>query len=597
MSQVLLLGEAKGKVVVVWDSLVGGDEKGEGEGPEYSIVMPIHNQEGIVVTNLEALVMNTVGRYEIILIFDGCSDLTEVHALKWLRQIAGNREQLNISRVLCFRSQTSLFETSADNLGFRNSQGRYIVEIQADQKMMTFGYNWLLSRPCRAWPDEIFAVSGRCCTLWLDFGSGYGQLGGKVEHPLKLDYDEMNRFYIGETVCRGPLLIVREKLHQLNYLDEVNFVLENDDHDLAARAYTQFQWLCGYVPIEVYAPLSLGSTRKHRDPANTRILEQRRRQGNGGFLAQWHRQIRSRAPRKLEVREIPFLAPGGGSSAVGPVVRSLLTREIQVRATPDTPTEAPPTREVVAGRDPTAPLGIHWWDFKSNIFSQNGEDGILAHLLEQLQISKGWVCEFGAGDGKANSNTFRLVSTRQFQAVYIESSVESFHHLAVLAKEDYTNIHAIHATVSPKADDPHSLNKILGKTKIPTDFDVLSIDIDGLDWSVWHHLNRYLPKVVVVEINSTISPADTEWIERGDGGNQGTGYYPMVKLGLQKGYRLVTHTGNLIFLRSDLARSLPLCSADPLTQPEYYFNPEYLPAAEKENILRKQATMLAPQQS
>ena len=36
--------------------------------------------------------------------------------------------------------------------------------------------------------------------------------------------------------------------------------------------------------------------------------------------------------------------------------------------------------------------------YAKNIYSQNGEDGIISELLKRLEINNGWVCEFGAQD-------------------------------------------------------------------------------------------------------------------------------------------------------------------------------------------------------
>ena len=51
-------------------------------------------------------------------------------------------------------------------------------------------------------------------------------------------------------------------------------------------------------------------------------------------------------------------------------------------------------------------------NFKKNIYSQNGEDGIIEEVINRLDLFKNknlWCCEFGAWDGMHSSNTFALV--------------------------------------------------------------------------------------------------------------------------------------------------------------------------------------------
>ncbi len=64
--------------------------------------------------------------------------------------------------------------------------------------------------------------------------------------------------------------------------------------------------------------------------------------------------------------------------------------------------------------------------YQSNVYSQNGEDGVIEELLKCLEIDNGWVCEFGAQDGKHLSNTFRLIETKRFNGVFIEGDSEKF---------------------------------------------------------------------------------------------------------------------------------------------------------------------------
>jgi hypothetical protein len=185
--------------------------------------------------------------------------------------------------------------------------------------------------------------------------------------------------------------------------------------------------------------------------------------------------------------------------------------------------------------------------YKKNIHSQNGEDGVICKMLQILGIVNGWVCEFGAWDGKHLSNTFSLVE-RGFNAVFIEANENSFKDLQKTS-ELFPNIIPILAYVSPDTENKDSLDRILQRTEIPFDFAVLSIDIDSFDYQVWESLVHYRPKIVIIEINSGIDPNDKDWIH---GENmQGTGFYPMLQLGKEKNYTFLMHTGNMIFIRNE----------------------------------------------
>jgi glycosyltransferase involved in cell wall biosynthesis len=285
------MGEAKVAVIYEW-------KKENAASVEYSFVIPVFNQQNIIVDNVKALLANSVGKCELILIFDGCTDQSETNCLDFLRNFQA------FERLLCLRTSESVFETSADNIGFRNCKGTYWIEVQADMQMKTYGFNYLLSKPCRAWTD-VFAVSGRCCHQWKDFSVGTGKLGTAAERPLQLGWHQMDKFYTTETCNRGPLLFVGERLKKLGYLDEVNFVLGDDDHDVMARAWAHEKWINGYVPIEVYSPLGHGSTQKPRDATNAAVLAARLQKSDGGFLKRF--LAANHPPRALSTRDIPLL--------------------------------------------------------------------------------------------------------------------------------------------------------------------------------------------------------------------------------------------------------------------------------------------------
>lgn len=198
--------------------------------------------------------------------------------------------------------------------------------------------------------------------------------------------------------------------------------------------------------------------------------------------------------------------------------------------------------------------------FSKNIHSQNGEDGILEEIFKRLGVGKGWFVEFGAADGIRLSNSFALVE-KGWQGVDIEGEHSAYLELEETAKKYPKQIYPLEAFVSPTGGK-NSLDNLLRPTPLPKDFDLLSVDIDSYDWWIWKSLSHYTPKVVIIEINSTFAPGieyvqPTEEGELGDAG-KGTSFTSMVKLGEEKGYKLVCHTGNLIFVRNDLVSKLDL---------------------------------------
>ena len=95
------------------------------------------------------------------------------------------------------------------------------------------------------------------------------------------------------------------------------------------------------------------------------------------------------------------------------------------------------------------------------------------------------------------------------------------------------------------------LDRHLAATEIPTNFDLLSIDIDGNDYHVWECLQKYKPKVVVIEYNPTI-PNTVEFVQPRDMSiTQGSSILSMTKLAGSKRYELVAVThANAIFVDS-----------------------------------------------
>ena len=270
------------------------------ENTFFSIVIPIHNQESIINKNILSILNNTSEKpYELILIIDSCSDNTEQNLLTLFNNNFIFEKYILLTKILILKSEIPLFETSADNLGFYCSQGEYILEIQADMEMTDYGYNMKLLKPFLN-NDRIIGISGRCCHNF-QCTHGIGKLGMDVLKKIAdLPNIDINSYYIGETCNRGPLLLNHTKLKELGYLDEVNYFLDNSDHDLFARAFLQKKWICGYVPIDFISLLENGTTRKQRNEINQKyynIKKQLTKNGENGFLK---KNMHNILPRNIE---------------------------------------------------------------------------------------------------------------------------------------------------------------------------------------------------------------------------------------------------------------------------------------------------------
>lgn len=206
--------------------------------------------------------------------------------------------------------------------------------------------------------------------------------------------------------------------------------------------------------------------------------------------------------------------------------------------------------------------------YQKNIHSQNGEDGVIREILTRLEIADDasrWCVEFGAWDGIYLSNTFALVE-RGWNAVYIEGDADKFRDLLATAAAQ-PRIVPINEFVARNPGDPKCLDALLARTAIPRDFDLLSIDIDSYDLEIWESLDDYRPKIVVIEINSSVPPGIV-W--RHSPKTPENTFSATQNVAVQKHYTLVCHTGNCIYVRNDLVDRINL-DARYIRYPELLF--------------------------
>lgn len=221
-----------------------------------------------------------------------------------------------------------------------------------------------------------------------------------------------------------------------------------------------------------------------------------------------------------------------------------------------------------------------FFNYAENIHSQNGEDGILLELLKRVQgpsryMQPGLCVEFGAWDGIKFSNTFRLIEEFGWRGYYIEGDDERFQALLNTAVQ-FQEIIPVKAMVDPNPDSDFTLDRILKSHSCPDEIDILSIDVDSCDLDIWETLKEYRPKIVVIEINSSLWPGI---IIRQAANIRGNSFSATINVAKEKRYTLVCHTGNLIFVANEF---LDRCEmpARFVTYPELLFNSTWLPPVE-----------------
>lgn len=152
-------------------------------------------------------------------------------------------------------------------------------------------------------------------------------------------------------------------------------------------------------------------------------------------------------------------------------------------------------------------LNLH--NFKKNIYSQYGEDGILSELIQRLpkEALNYTAVEFGAWDGIQLSNIANLVKNHNFKACFIEANQKKFKDL----EKNYPGKHLlVNKFVTTSGDG--SLDFIFKEQGLERDPDILSIDIDGNDLNIWKSLKLFRPKIVIIEYNPVI-PADVNYVQ------------------------------------------------------------------------------------
>ena len=156
-------------------------------------------------------------------------------------------------------------------------------------------------------------------------------------------------------------------------------------------------------------------------------------------------------------------------------------------------------------------------EYGFNDYSQNNEDGIIAECIRRIRPKLGTAIEFGGADGYFCSNTAALRDLGWTVFMY--------------------DLKEVPGLVEAKMITPENVNEL-------PECSVLSIDVDGTDYEIWQAYKGE-PDIVIIEINSSLPPL-VEYVST----DKGSSFISMCSLAVEKGYFLLCHTGNCIFIKN-----------------------------------------------
>jgi hypothetical protein len=178
--------------------------------------------------------------------------------------------------------------------------------------------------------------------------------------------------------------------------------------------------------------------------------------------------------------------------------------------------------------------------YEFQVFSQNGEDGIIREIFRRIGEQSRNFFEIGVGNGLENNTTFLL--RQGWKGCWLEADRD-------LVAEIRTHFHEPlqdgSLQVFSEFVTAENVNKLLKAAGVPKTIDLLSLDIDRNTSHVWKALTYSRPRVVVIEYNASYPP-DLDWEVEYDAHRSGplSTYFgaslkALERIGREKGYALI----------------------------------------------------------
>jgi hypothetical protein len=199
-------------------------------------------------------------------------------------------------------------------------------------------------------------------------------------------------------------------------------------------------------------------------------------------------------------------------------------------------------------------------------YSQTDEDGILLFIFSIIGCADRRSIELCAGDG-TECNTANLILNHGWHGLLVDGDERLVRRgTAFFAAHRHTYVYPpvfVHSWVTRD-----SVNDLLKRNGFEGEVDLLSLDMDGVDYWIWEALDCVSPRVVVLECQDILGPQRAWTVPYSDNFDAyshsttagmpnycGASLAAFVKLARRRGYRLVgtNRLGyNAFFVRNPL---------------------------------------------
>jgi hypothetical protein len=206
------------------------------------------------------------------------------------------------------------------------------------------------------------------------------------------------------------------------------------------------------------------------------------------------------------------------------------------------------------------------FDTEFRCHSQNGEDGILLYLFSILGHTNRKAVEICAGNG-IECNAANLIINHGWRGLLVDGDRANIEAGQTFYRNHLNTRFSVPALVCSWIT-AETVDNLIAQHGFTGEIDLLSLDIDGIDYWVWRAIRCAQPRVIVLEFNPHLGPEraltlpyDPHFrLDLSDQPYQAGASLPaFVKLGREKGYRLIGGASlgfNAFFVRNDVGADL-----------------------------------------